>query len=159
MARRTARRTTPRKGRQTARRGRTGARRTDTRRGRTAARRTDTRRGRTGPRRTDTRRGRTAVRKEATSTRRRASGRTARRSSVRKAATKRKEPVPSDKSALDSFLAGIDTKESNEYYQKMSEKWSQLGVYSVGRYGGWKYCSIEDNIIEAKQLAEKIAKS
>lgn len=27
------------------------------------------------------------------------------------------------------------------------------GVHSIGRYGGWKYCSIEDNIIEARELA------
>ncbi len=27
------------------------------------------------------------------------------------------------------------------------------GVYSVGRYGGWTYCSIEDNIVETRALA------
>ncbi len=27
------------------------------------------------------------------------------------------------------------------------------GVYSVGRYGGWTYCSIEDNILESRALA------
>jgi hypothetical protein len=27
------------------------------------------------------------------------------------------------------------------------------GVYSVGRYGGWTYCSIEDNLIETQELA------
>ena len=27
------------------------------------------------------------------------------------------------------------------------------GVHSIGRYGGWTYCSIEDNIVEAKALA------
>jgi protoporphyrinogen oxidase len=27
------------------------------------------------------------------------------------------------------------------------------GVYSVGRYGSWTYCSIEDNIVEARKLA------
>jgi protoporphyrinogen oxidase len=26
-------------------------------------------------------------------------------------------------------------------------------VYSIGRYGGWTYCSIEDNIVEARALA------
>ena len=26
-------------------------------------------------------------------------------------------------------------------------------IYSIGRYGSWTYCSIEDNIIEARQLA------
>lgn len=31
-------------------------------------------------------------------------------------------------------------------------------IYSIGRYGSWTYCSIEDNIIEAKKLAEKLTK-
>ncbi len=26
------------------------------------------------------------------------------------------------------------------------------GVYAIGRYGGWTYCSIEDNIVEAQRL-------
>lgn len=30
-------------------------------------------------------------------------------------------------------------------------------IYSIGRYGSWTYCSIEDNIKEAKELAENIA--
>ncbi len=30
------------------------------------------------------------------------------------------------------------------------------GVYSVGRYGGWTYCSIEDNIVETRALAAKL---
>ena len=29
------------------------------------------------------------------------------------------------------------------------------GVYSAGRYGSWTYCSIEDNIIEARELAAR----
>jgi protoporphyrinogen oxidase len=29
-------------------------------------------------------------------------------------------------------------------------------VYSIGRYGSWTYCSIEDNIAEARALAEKL---
>ncbi|MDO5104293.1 NAD(P)/FAD-dependent oxidoreductase [Capnocytophaga sp.] len=32
----------------------------------------------------------------------------------------------------------------------------QYGIYSIGRYGSWTYCSIEDNIIEAKTLAERL---
>jgi protoporphyrinogen oxidase len=31
------------------------------------------------------------------------------------------------------------------------------GVYSVGRYGGWTYCSIEDNIVEARALVASFA--
>lgn len=29
------------------------------------------------------------------------------------------------------------------------------GVYSIGRYGSWTYCSIEDNIVEARALAAR----
>lgn len=29
---------------------------------------------------------------------------------------------------------------------------AQHGVYSIGRYGGWTYCSIEDNMLEARRL-------
>jgi protoporphyrinogen oxidase len=31
------------------------------------------------------------------------------------------------------------------------------GVYSVGRYGAWTYCSIEDNMIETRELAARFA--
>ena len=31
-------------------------------------------------------------------------------------------------------------------------------IYSIGRYGSWTYCSIEDNIIEAMNLAKSIGK-
>jgi protoporphyrinogen oxidase len=31
------------------------------------------------------------------------------------------------------------------------------GVHSIGRYGGWTYCSIEDNIVEARALAERLS--
>jgi protoporphyrinogen oxidase len=29
-------------------------------------------------------------------------------------------------------------------------------IYSVGRYGGWTYCSIEDNLIETRALAQRL---
>jgi protoporphyrinogen oxidase len=29
------------------------------------------------------------------------------------------------------------------------------GVHSIGRYGGWTYCSIEDNMVEARSLAAR----
>lgn len=32
----------------------------------------------------------------------------------------------------------------------------QAGVFSMGRYGGWTYCSIEDNLIEARALAQRL---
>lgn len=39
------------------------------------------------------------------------------------------------------------------------EKKAQLekyDVYSIGRYGSWTYCSIEDNIKEARALADSL---
>ncbi|OZG43608.1 LPS biosynthesis protein, partial [Aeromonas sp. A35_P] len=32
-----------------------------------------------------------------------------------------------------------------------------LGIYSIGRYGDWKYCSIEDSMLDAISVAKKIA--
>lgn len=43
--------------------------------------------------------------------------------------------------------------------QDVLEYIDELGndnVYSIGRYGRWTYCSMEDAMIEAKELAEKI---
>ena len=31
------------------------------------------------------------------------------------------------------------------------------GVHAIGRYGGWTYCSIEDNIVEARALVASFA--
>lgn len=33
---------------------------------------------------------------------------------------------------------------------------AHYGVYSIGRYGSWTYCSIEDNIKEARELANRL---
>lgn len=33
---------------------------------------------------------------------------------------------------------------------------AQHDVYSIGRYGAWKYCSLEDNLNDAFQLAERL---
>jgi protoporphyrinogen oxidase len=33
------------------------------------------------------------------------------------------------------------------------------GVHTIGRYGSWTYCSIEDNIVEARRLAELFNRS
>jgi hypothetical protein len=35
---------------------------------------------------------------------------------------------------------------------------AQSEIYSIGRYGSWTYCSIEDNIKEAKALANELNK-
>jgi protoporphyrinogen oxidase len=44
------------------------------------------------------------------------------------------------------------TKESIEDVKQWKDKLSEINIYSIGRYGSWTYCSIEDNILEAKTL-------
>lgn len=48
------------------------------------------------------------------------------------------------------------TKNSNEYIKKMFGFLNERNVYSIGRYGGWKYCSIEDCMLEAIALADSV---
>lgn len=48
------------------------------------------------------------------------------------------------------------TKQSNEIYNNWCNQNNINNIYSIGRYGSWTYCSIEDNIIQAKQIAETI---
>ena len=40
--------------------------------------------------------------------------------------------------------------------QRLKQLLAQNNVYSIGRYGSWNYSSIEDNMIEAKNLAQMI---
>lgn len=47
------------------------------------------------------------------------------------------------------------SKKSNETVEELKKELSKKDIYSIGRYGSWTYCSIEDNIIEAKSLARK----
>ena len=44
------------------------------------------------------------------------------------------------------------TKESKEIYNDWGKKNNPNGLFSIGRYGSWTYCSIEDNIMQAKEL-------
>ena len=48
------------------------------------------------------------------------------------------------------------TKESEKIYKIFCNDFNKKGIYSIGRYGSWTYCSIEDNIIQAKELINKI---
>lgn len=43
-------------------------------------------------------------------------------------------------------------KEVEEYKKELEKN----NIYSIGRYGSWTYCSIEDNILEAQNLVKKI---
>jgi protoporphyrinogen oxidase len=44
------------------------------------------------------------------------------------------------------------TQDSIAEHARLSRELGQHGIHSIGRYGGWTYCSIEDNIIEARAL-------
>jgi len=45
------------------------------------------------------------------------------------------------------------TRDSIAEHARLSRVLRANGIYSIGRYGGWTYCSIEDNIVEARALA------
>jgi hypothetical protein len=45
------------------------------------------------------------------------------------------------------------TRASLAEHRRLSRVLQASGVYSIGRYGGWTYCAIEDNIVEARALA------
>lgn len=49
------------------------------------------------------------------------------------------------------------TKQSVDMYQNWCDEFNPQGYYSIGRYGQWTYCSMEDNIIQAKNLSKKIS--
>jgi protoporphyrinogen oxidase len=44
------------------------------------------------------------------------------------------------------------TKASLAEHKRLGAQLRAAGVHSIGRYGGWTYCSIEDNIVEARAL-------
>ncbi len=48
------------------------------------------------------------------------------------------------------------TQQSEEDKKRKKEMLAQSNIYSIGRYGSWTYCSLEDNIAEAFELAEGI---
>jgi len=48
------------------------------------------------------------------------------------------------------------TKGSQIDLAQRKEQLRSAGVHSIGRYGSWTYCSIEDNIVEARALADSL---
>jgi len=47
-------------------------------------------------------------------------------------------------------------KNSEALKKEVLSKLRTHSVYSIGRYGAWKYCSIEDNVIESNELVKKL---
>lgn len=46
--------------------------------------------------------------------------------------------------------------ETNVEVENWKNRMNDKKIYSIGRYGGWTYCSMEDSMIAAKKLAETI---
>lgn len=48
------------------------------------------------------------------------------------------------------------TKQSKNLYNEWCKKNNPDGLFSIGRYGSWTYCSIEDNILQSKELSIRL---
>tara|TARA_Y100001972_G_C7648731_1_gene326124 strand:- start:348 stop:1607 length:1260 start_codon:yes stop_codon:yes gene_type:complete len=48
------------------------------------------------------------------------------------------------------------TKDSISDFEQKKKELGNFDIHSIGRYGGWKYCSIEDNVIESKETYDML---
>jgi protoporphyrinogen oxidase len=49
------------------------------------------------------------------------------------------------------------TRRSIDEHARLTKELAADGIFSAGRYGAWTYCSIEDNIVEARALMKRWA--
>lgn len=76
----------------------------------------------------------------------------------------RKERIVTDQRLIAEHHVLMDpayvhiTSQSLEEVARQRRDLENAGVFSIGRYGGWTYCSIEDNLVEARVLAERLAR-
>jgi protoporphyrinogen oxidase len=70
----------------------------------------------------------------------------------REGITKGHRLVASHSVVMDPAYVHI-TRASMSEQKRLAERFRDHSVYSIGRYGSWTYCSIEDNIVEARALA------
>lgn len=74
----------------------------------------------------------------------------------------RKVSVISDQALVAEHSVVMDpayvhiTERSNGEVARLKARLAQHQAYSIGRYGSWTYCSIEDNIVEARALASEL---
>jgi protoporphyrinogen oxidase len=47
------------------------------------------------------------------------------------------------------------TRRSMDEHARLTNELAADGIFSAGRYGAWTYCSIEDNIVEARALVKR----
>ena len=48
--------------------------------------------------------------------------------------------------------------QTEKQIQRWKEDLAGMDIYSIGRYGSWRYCSMEDCMIEAAALAKQLEK-
>ncbi|MCB9571953.1 MAG: FAD-dependent oxidoreductase [Kofleriaceae bacterium] len=48
------------------------------------------------------------------------------------------------------------TQRSLAEHRRCADLLAASGIHTVGRYGGWTYCSIEDNLLETRALADEL---
>ena len=56
---------------------------------------------------------------------------------------------------MDPGYVHINT-EHERAIRALKDELAGLGVYTIGRYGGWTYCSMEDCMLEAEALAASL---
>ncbi len=56
---------------------------------------------------------------------------------------------------MDPAYVHISTKTNTKVHQEL-DKLKNKNIYSIGRYGAWTYCSMEDCMVEARKLANMI---
>jgi protoporphyrinogen oxidase len=56
---------------------------------------------------------------------------------------------------MDPAYVHINTRSEKDKIKKI-EQLNHQDIFSIGRYGAWKYCSIEDNMCEARELAHTL---
>ena len=57
---------------------------------------------------------------------------------------------------MDPAYVHINT-ETNRRLNELKVDFSEKNVYTIGRYGAWIYNSMEDSMLKAKELAEKLS--
>ena len=56
---------------------------------------------------------------------------------------------------MDPGYVHINT-EHERAIRALKDELRSLGAYTIGRYGGWTYCSMEDCMLEAEDIAETL---
>ena len=82
-----------------------------------------------------------------------ACGRGSSRTSKREGVVTGQRLVAEHSVVLDPAYVHI-TKRSLAEHKRIAALLQERGVWSLGRYGRWTYCAIEDNIVEARELVE-----